>query len=302
MRELEVDEGGSATSLELSFKPGSREPWGLPQRASRQARVSARIDFDAFEGEDFITAGLDYDQVNLHKLRERGWFVPGHLGPGRFRGLQVLRHTDCAEPFELKPTVPSGSTFVASYVGDERGQLAPGLEQAEDLLDCNFDGLCCHTLPHVELPREARGIRKARAVKEDVAKPLKIPRQETKLAAGSRTVLGVVLGPSGSGKSTLVRHQLGRPLRPAWNEGRVVLEHFADLALAEKVLFAAYLPLEAAMAPYAQLSRGEQSRADLARVLAYGAARPPDDMVELVVEEFTSLVDRATARVLAGCL
>ena len=53
------------------------------------------------------------------------------------------------------------------------------------------------------------------------------------------------------------------------------------------------------MVPFAQLSRGEQSRANLARVLAHGAERGRSSSV-LVVEEFTSLVDRATAKLMSG--
>merc|ERR1712100_740055 len=53
------------------------------------------------------------------------------------------------------------------------------------------------------------------------------------------------------------------------------------------------------MAPYGQLSRGEQSRADLARVLAHGVS---EDQASgpLIVEEFTSLLDRTTAKALVS--
>jgi GNAT superfamily N-acetyltransferase/ABC-type iron transport system FetAB ATPase subunit len=383
---------------------------------------------------DYTVSGFSYDTSEVHtdKLKARRWFIPRHLDPSRFPGLEIGSHTNCAESFELKPTVPAGRTMVASYVGEPTGDIAPGLEPAEELLDTDFDGICCHALPTVSLRKQLSALcskqrrlatnrkknetdissapqdvemlsqsyedREAKRAKtdskedemmsaatledpqhekllqceaghalkkfktqeagyacdeckktfpkgtvmqscrqceydlcskcstkkvsascqkvqkrssvsfdkadtassscpSDVARPL---RCHVRFPQAEEGVVVVVLGPSGSGKSSLVRHQLGKPSRPMWKETRAVMEHFADFSLAEEVLYAAHLPLETAMAPYGQLSRGEQSRADLARVLAHGVTA--DSTQPLIVEEFTSLLDRATAKSLVARL
>ena len=165
--------------------------------------------------------------------------------------------------------------------------------------------------------------------------------------------LGAVIGPSGTGKSSFARFRFGAPAVPAWDEEAPVLAHFLDLPLANRALEAAALPESCALAPHGQLSRGEKSRADLARVLAYLAVscevkrcnkghpmrrldaycsgscdrcsqsiRPDSELWEckecpgpwwlcgpcgrgrcpevVVVEEFTSLLDRQTAQRVAG--
>eukprot|EP00929_Paragymnodinium_shiwhaense_P040220 TRINITY_DN21012_c0_g1_i1.p1 TRINITY_DN21012_c0_g1~~TRINITY_DN21012_c0_g1_i1.p1 ORF type:complete len:1765 (-),score=380.49 TRINITY_DN21012_c0_g1_i1:121-5415(-) len=266
---------GSASELEVVDSAAdvvdNRLTRGPPKtyKVKRVGPAFQRVDFDLLTDPDLRNAGVSYSGVSLEKMKARRWFLPAHLDASRFGGLKVLSESDCSERFDFNPKASANATVLASYVGDETGFLAPGLEQANDLLDTSFDGICQHTLPSVKLPLKDKKI-------------------------------AVVVGPSGSGKSSLVRMQVRQPLVLEWDNFASVLEHFKDFALAEKVLAGACLPLQTAMAPHSQLSRGEQSRADLARIIAWGVENP--DEKPIVIQEFTSLMDRTTAKSVASNL
>ena len=116
--------------------------------------------------------------------------------------------------------------------------------------------------------------------------------------------LGLVVGPSGSGKSTLVRRlwpdAAGRV--PAWDPDRSLLDDFpAGLSIREvTALLAAvgFASPPAWLRPFRVLSTGEQFRVTLARLLA--EARPGGAPV--VLDEYTSVVDRTVARVGSAAL
>ena len=98
--------------------------------------------------------------------------------------------------------------------------------------------------------------------------------------------LGVIVGPSGSGKTTLLR-TIGSPVHPHWVDGKPIAEHFESADAAQSALSAVGLSsVPAWFRPYSDLSTGEQARADMSRLLFDGA----------VVDEFTSVVDRDTAK------
>ena len=98
--------------------------------------------------------------------------------------------------------------------------------------------------------------------------------------------LGVIVGPSGSGKTTLLR-KIGSPVNPHWVDGRPIAEHFESADAAQSALSAVGLSsVPAWFRPYSDLSTGEQARADMSRLLFAGA----------VIDEFTSVVDRDTAK------
>ncbi len=104
--------------------------------------------------------------------------------------------------------------------------------------------------------------------------------------------VGLIVGPSGSGKSTLLRHLFGEPQQVAWDQ-RSVIDNFprevsvSDIAaLCQAVGFNT---IPAWMRPYAVLSNGERFRVDLARQLS----RPGD----VIIDEFTSVVDRQVAQI-----
>lgn len=106
--------------------------------------------------------------------------------------------------------------------------------------------------------------------------------------------LGVIVGPSGSGKSTIARAAFGTALAESfdWPNDRAVIDCLGAQPIKEmtRVLTAVgFSSPPAWIKPYAVLSRGEQFRCDLARMLL--AERPL-----VVCDEFTSVVDRTVAR------
>jgi ABC-type ATPase with predicted acetyltransferase domain len=112
--------------------------------------------------------------------------------------------------------------------------------------------------------------------------------------------VGVIVGPSGSGKTSLGRLIFGpRALyRPAgWPKDRPIIEAIAPdgpFDLVTAALAAVGLgSVPAWLRPYHVLSNGERFRADLARVIAQRPRR-------IVIDEFTSVVDRQVARIGAG--
>lgn len=110
--------------------------------------------------------------------------------------------------------------------------------------------------------------------------------------------IGLVTGPSGSGKTSL-GHQLGRVHCPAWPEGVPIIDAIAPEGNFDAVTAALSAvglgDVPAWLRPFSALSNGEQFRANLARLVATGAGGET-----VVVDEFTSVVDRQIARVGAG--
>lgn len=107
--------------------------------------------------------------------------------------------------------------------------------------------------------------------------------------------VGLIVGPSGSGKTTIARSlfgdQLDTPL--AWGEPSVI-DDFDKAHTVEEITrvcqAVGFNTIPAWLRPYAVLSNGEQFRVGLARRLLEG-----DDLI--VVDEFTSVVDRQVAQI-----
>lgn len=105
--------------------------------------------------------------------------------------------------------------------------------------------------------------------------------------------VGLIVGPSGCGKSTILREVFGgeRPL--TWG-GDSVVDDFAESLSIEEISTACqsvgFNTIPAWMRPYSVLSNGERFRVELARRLLES-----DDIV--VVDEFTSVVDRQVAQI-----
>ncbi len=111
--------------------------------------------------------------------------------------------------------------------------------------------------------------------------------------------VGLIVGPSGSGKSQIARRMYGKdfdaPL--SWPKGPVI-DAF-DKRLSMETIAAAcgavgFNTIPSWMKPYAVLSNGEKFRVELARRLVEGKPGVP-----VVVDEFTSLVDRQVAKIAA---
>lgn len=109
--------------------------------------------------------------------------------------------------------------------------------------------------------------------------------------------LGVIVGPSGSGKTSLGAEVLGpgAMYEPAgWPDDAPIVDAISPGGSFDEVTAAlAAVGLGSVpswLRPYRVLSNGERFRADLARIVAEAPAR-------VVVDEFTSVVDRQIAKV-----
>ena len=111
--------------------------------------------------------------------------------------------------------------------------------------------------------------------------------------------VGLVTGPSGSGKSTLMRHLWrGDVWTPDWLDDRSVVDSFAldgvdetMEAVTDALSAVGFNTIPAWMRPFRVLSTGEQFRAQMARHLLHNPGDP------IVVDEFTSVVDRQVAKI-----
>jgi len=100
-----------------------------------------------------------------------------------------------------------------------------------------------------------------------------------------------IVGSSGSGKSILLS-EYNQEEQPEWDE-RPICSHFKDYKEAEERLLAVGLSsIPAWLLPYHLLSTGQQYRARVARTIKDNA----------VFDEFTSYLDRSTAKGLAVSL
>ena len=109
--------------------------------------------------------------------------------------------------------------------------------------------------------------------------------------------IGVVVGPSGSGKTSIGRRVFGADAfyEPAgWAHDKPVVDciapggSFDDVTAALASVGLGDVP--SWLRPYAVLSNGEKFRADLARIIAEAPG-------QVVVDEFTSVVDRQIAKI-----
>jgi energy-coupling factor transporter ATP-binding protein EcfA2 len=108
--------------------------------------------------------------------------------------------------------------------------------------------------------------------------------------------IGLIVGASGSGKTTIARSVWGeQALKPVeWKEKSIIDDFPAALNIGEitaALSSVGFNTVPAWLRPYAVLSNGEKFRSDIARKLV----EPNTDII--VVDEFTSVVDRQVAKV-----
>lgn len=112
--------------------------------------------------------------------------------------------------------------------------------------------------------------------------------------------VGLIVGPSGCGKSTLARELFGDQVIEGfdWPESRAMIDGFADGVPIDEIVGSltsvGFSSPPHWLRPFAVLSNGEKFRATMARALV--EAKQAEGRV-VVIDEFTSLVDRQVARV-----
>lgn len=132
--------------------------------------------------------------------------------------------------------------------------------------------------------------------------------------------IGLIVGPSGSGKSSLARHAFGEHVYQCgdWPRDRAVVDGFGDApiqSITGLLTAVGFSSPPSWIKPYDVLSGGEKFRCDLARALFIGPATVEGSVVSspvsvatehgprttdlplVVFDEFTSVVDRNTARI-----
>lgn len=123
-----------------------------------------------------------------------------------------------------------------------------------------------------------------------------VRRWELKLELPGEWNIGLIVGPSGSGKSTLAREWFGEALVTGWNwpESGAVVDGFPEsMSIAEITTLLSSVGFSSPpgwVKPFHILSNGEQFRVNLARSLAELPAL-------VVIDEFTSVVDRTVAKI-----
>lgn len=113
--------------------------------------------------------------------------------------------------------------------------------------------------------------------------------------------IGLIHGPSGSGKSTVSSRLFGAETAVVWRPGVALVDNFPTTMpvkeIAELCSAVGLNTIPAWLRPHEVLSNGEKFRANMARILA--EAKDGD---VVVVDEFTSVVDRQVARVASHAL
>lgn len=109
--------------------------------------------------------------------------------------------------------------------------------------------------------------------------------------------IGLIVGPSGSGKSTILTEAFGTPAEFTWDAPGVVDDFPDDLSVNDIIAACSavgFNTIPAWLRPHAVLSNGEKFRVDIARRML---ETPADETI--LVDEFTSVVDRQVARITA---
>lgn len=107
--------------------------------------------------------------------------------------------------------------------------------------------------------------------------------------------VGLIVGPSGSGKTTILREAFGEPRTMTWAGDAVADDFPATMSIEDITAVCSavgFNTIPAWLRPYHVLSTGEQFRVALARAMVEGS-----NDETLVVDEFTSVVDRQVAQI-----
>lgn len=105
--------------------------------------------------------------------------------------------------------------------------------------------------------------------------------------------VGLIVGPSGSGKTRITEALFGNSEPLTWGSGSVIDDFPKDIgiqAITDACKAVGFNTIPAWLRPYAVLSNGEKFRVEMARHLL----APADP---IIVDEFTSVVDRQVAQI-----
>ena len=107
--------------------------------------------------------------------------------------------------------------------------------------------------------------------------------------------IGLIVGPSGAGKSTVARHLFGDDMvdEYEWDATKSIVDCFDGLGIRETTAALSSVGFSSPPAwikPYRVLSNGEKFRCNMARALV-------DKRELVVIDEFTSVVDRTVAKI-----
>lgn len=106
--------------------------------------------------------------------------------------------------------------------------------------------------------------------------------------------VGAVIGPSGSGKTTILR-AFGEPLHLDWSAASMIDDFSSTQGISEiadACSAVGFSTIPAWLRPFRVLSNGEQFRATMARLMIESEGL-------VLVDEFTSVVDRQVAKIAA---
>lgn len=107
--------------------------------------------------------------------------------------------------------------------------------------------------------------------------------------------VGLIVGPSGAGKSTILREAFGDPREFEWGGDAVADDFPAGMSIEDITAVCqavGFNTIPAWLRPFRVLSNGEQFRVTLARTLVESTPEQP-----IVMDEFTSVVDRQVAKI-----
>jgi len=107
--------------------------------------------------------------------------------------------------------------------------------------------------------------------------------------------IGAILGPSGSGKSTIMEELFGSPKTFKWNITNSLVDDFKkDLpmkSIIDSLSGVGFGSPPSWLKPFAVLSTGQKFRCELARAMT------EDEDSVIIIDEFTSVVDRTVAQI-----
>jgi GNAT superfamily N-acetyltransferase len=105
--------------------------------------------------------------------------------------------------------------------------------------------------------------------------------------------IGLILGPSGCGKTLTLEALFGKPIELRWEHGSIIDDFDSALSMdqiTETCQAVGFNTIPAWSRPFSVLSNGERFRAELARRLLSNGT-------PIVIDEFTSVVDRQVAKI-----